>query len=124
MKHNENELRKALTALLGQMCANVHYKNFPKPAVYPYFVYDCRQVGSGESGRINYQIDIDVISKSDKTTIDLSDAVMDMFDHCTYSTEKLFFHAYNSTAQPVVEDDKGIARLRIVVELFYYSKEA
>lgn len=126
MKINTNELRKEIAAVMASALTGVtnriYYLNFPKPATYPYAVFELREVSSVD-GRTSYTLEADLVSQDVKTTNSMADAVSDALDHGVVTTTKLFFHAYRSRRYAVVEEDKNIQRVHLQMDLFYYTKE-
>lgn len=126
MKHDTNKLRKEVKSVLSSALTGetdrIYYLDFPKPAIYPYVVFDLREVRESY-GQTAYTLEVDVVSRSEYTTISLADKIGDAFDHDTVSTSDLFFHSYRSRRYAVVEEDKAIERVHLQMDLFYWTKE-
>lgn len=122
MKTNSKELHKAITTILKTRVSTVSYENIPKPVTYPYAVFSTRLLGTS-SGRQNYQLEVDVVSRDIETTEDLADLIQEDLDYQVINNSKIFFHVYRSTRYPVVEEDKDIERRHLVFDLYFYTKE-
>ena len=126
MRTDTNKLRKEvrdiMAAALTGVTDRIYYLNFPKPATYPYAVFELREVQSVD-GRTNYTLEVDVVSQSASTTISMADALTNAFDHDAVNTEYLFFHSYRARRYSVLEEDKSIQRVHLQMDLFYYTKE-
>lgn len=126
MKSNTNLLRKELTSVLSAalegVTSRIYYLNFPKPATYPYAVFELRELSSVD-GRTSYTLEVDLVSQDIKVTNNMADAAQDALDHDAVLTSKLFFHAYRARRYAVVEEDKNIQRIHLQMDLYYYSKE-
>lgn len=126
MKHDTNKLRKEVKSVLATALTGVtdriYYLDFPKPATYPYAVFDLREVRESY-GQTAYTLEVDLVSQSVYTTNSMADKVADTFDHDTVSTTDLFFHSYRSRRYAVVEEDKKIERVHLQMDLFYWTKE-
>lgn len=126
MKTDTNKLRKEIraemVAALNGVTDRIYYLNFPKPATYPYVVFELREMLVAD-GRTSYTLEVDVVSKDNATTISMADKVADAIDHCAVMTNDLFFHSYRSRRYAVVEEDKNIQRVHLQMDLFYYTKE-
>lgn len=126
MKTDTNKLRKevrsVLAAALYGTTDRIYYLDFPKPATYPYAVYELREVRESY-GQTAYTLEVDLVSRDAYTTITMADAVGNAFDHDTVSTNDLFFHSYRSRRYAVVEEDKTIERVHLQMDLFYWTKE-
>lgn len=129
MKSNTDKLRKEIVSLISTtgstaLSSRVYYLNFPKPATYPYVVYDLRETQTLD-GRTSFTLELDCVDHAavPKTVNALADAIQDALDHCVVNTTDLFFHCYRSRRYPVTEDDKEIRRIHLQMELYYYTKE-
>ncbi len=126
MKSNTNLLRKELAAILStaltSTTSGIYYLNFPKPATYPYAVFELSEVSTVD-GRTSYTLEIDLVSQDIKVTNNMADTVQDTLDHDVLLTTKLFFHSYRSRRYAVVEEDKSIQRVHLQLDLYFYSKE-
>lgn len=127
MRSNTNELRKELAAVIKAAIpsgARLHHVNFPKPAVYPYAVYEVRDVSSLD-GRTSSTLEIDCVDYSDdaKSVNNMADAVQDALDHEPVNTSKVFFHCYSARRYAVNEEDKMIKRIHLQMDLYHYTKE-
>ncbi len=126
MKSNTNLLRKELASVLFSALTGttdrIYYLNFPKPATYPYAVFELRELSSVD-GRTSYTLEVDLVSQDIKVTNSMADAAQDALDHDAVLTDKLFFHAYRARRYAVVEEDKNIQRVHLQMDLYYYSKE-
>lgn len=126
MKTDTNKLRKevktALATALTGTTDRIYYLNFPKPATYPYAVFELREVQSVD-GKTSCTLEVDVVSQSASTTVSMADAVTNALDHDTVMTTDLFFHSYRARRYAVVEEDKNIQRVHLQMDLFYYTKE-
>ena len=126
MKHDTNKLRKEVKSVLASAITGetdrIYFLDFPKPATYPYVVFDLREVGESY-GKTAYALEVDVVSRDEYKTVSLADKIGNAFDHDAVSTNDLFFHSYRSRRYPVVEEDKTIERVHLQMDLFYYTKE-
>lgn len=122
MKSNTNKLRAEIVRLIAAECENVYYLNFPKPAKYPYTVFELREIAVND-GQTSYSLEIDVVSNDTKEVINIADSIQDVFDHREAMTNDFFFHSYRARRYAMVEDDKNIQRIHLSMDLFFYSKE-
>lgn len=126
MKTDTNKLRKKLKEIMAGALTGVtdkvYYLNFPKPASYPYVVFELREMLVVD-GRTSYQLEIDVVSKDSQTTISMADKLGDALDHDAVTTTDFFFHSYRARRYAIVEEDKNIQRVHMQMDLFYYTKE-
>jgi len=126
MKTDTNKLRKEIKTALGTALTGttdrIYYLNFPKPATYPYVVFELREVQSVD-GKTSYTLEVDAVSQSANTTISMADAITNALDHDAVMTTDLFFHSYRARRYAVVEEDKNIQRVHLQMDLYYYTKE-
>lgn len=126
MKTDTNKLRKEVRTVLASALTGttdrIYYLNFPKPATYPYVVFELREVQSVD-GKTSYTLEVDAVSQSASTTVSMADAITNALDHDAVSTTDLFFHSYRARRYAVVEEDKSIQRVHLQMDLFYYTKE-
>lgn len=119
---NTNELRKQIASILKRSTPNVHYLNFPKPASYPYLVFELKELGT-EDGQTKCSLEVNCVAKTQSQVNSLADSVQDSFDHIVVGNNKIFFHAYRNRRDAIVEEDKTIERIRVMIDLYYYSRE-
>lgn len=117
-----NEMRKQIASKLTPICANTNYRDIPKPATYPYIVFDLNEVGDSY-GQTRALLEINVVSKDRKDALNKADAIQKALDHVNVLTNKVFYHCYKQNRNFVDEEDKTLQRVRITFELFYYEKE-
>ena len=102
----------------------IYHLNFPKPAAYPYIVYELREVSSVD-GKTSYALELDCVDKDrdTKNIVDIADSIQDALDHAVLNAEKVFFHCYRARRYSVTEDDKEIRRIHLQLDLYFYTKE-
>ena len=126
MKTDTNKLRKEVRTVLSSALTGttdrIYYLNGPKPATYPYVVFELREVQSVD-GKTSYTLEVDAVSQSASTTVSMADAITNALDHDAVSTTDLFFHSYRARRYAVVEEDKSIQLVHLQMDLFYYTKE-
>lgn len=126
MKTDTNKLRKEVRAVLASALTGetdrIYYTDFPKPAAYPYVVFELNEVRESY-GQTAFALEVDVVSTDVYKTVSLADKIGNAFDHDAVSTNDLFFHSYRSRRYAVVEEDKSIERVHLQMDLFYYTKE-
>ena len=122
MKSNTNELRKELTTLLKTVTSNVYWRNVRNPQK-PYMMYSARELGTTD-GRTNVQLEVNIVADTAASVNTLADSVQDLFDgKVDQTSSKVMFYSYRGTRQPVDEEDKSIERIRLMIDLYVYSKE-
>lgn len=121
MKSNTNELRKELTTLLKTVTTNVYYRKISRPTK-PYIVFTVKEL-STTAGRTSCQLEVNCVAKTPAAVNTMADSVQDIFDGEIDNGTKLMFYAFRGSRQIVEEEDKSIERIRLMIDLYVYSKE-
>lgn len=122
MKSNTNELRKELTALLKTVTSNVFYRTIKNPTK-PYIVFVAKDLGTTD-GRTSVQLEVNIVAETAAMVNTLADSVQDLFDgKVDQASQKVMFYAFRGTRQSIDEEDKSIERIRLMIDLYVYSKE-
>ncbi len=124
MKSNTNELRKQLNAILKNIdnTAKVYYHNTPQPAPKPYIVFDVQTLGY-EEGKTSCTLEVNCVAATQAEVQNLADKVQDTFESKILNANKLLFYSFRGARRSVDEEDKLIERIRLMIDLYVYSRE-
>lgn len=123
-----NELRKAVIEDLEQVKAEygikeIYYKEADEHKVYPHLVINFRPVDTSDFFRSDYIVDVDVYSKDEFLTLDISDAVEEVFCNNNDPRETILPTFFLQTKQPVDDPDKSIHHVVVRMQSQLYKNE-
>lgn len=117
-----SKLRKAIQGKLTPICLNTYHIYAPA-GKYPYITYET-QFSTGEDEIQNCSIEINVVNYGTDTTAveQMADEVQRAFSYCRYEDADVSFYSNINTRAWVVEEDKKIQRVRLLIDLTCYYK--
>ena len=124
MKTNTKELRIQLKKLLETLCSRVYFNQTEAPIAYPYCIFSLISL-LDDYGKRSYQLEINLIDlgKSTEKIEQLADEMQDLLDHYNFSNQRISFFSYTGQRNMVSEANKEIKRVRLLFNLYVYSKE-
>lgn len=123
MKINTNELKKEIVTELSAIVDTVVYQRTILPIKPPYVVFEIRTLNNVD-GKTHCNFEVNVFDKSQTNADANADAIQEFYDHYDFQNDKVAFYTYISTRQNLTDEDKTVKRIRLVFDLYLYSKEA
>ncbi|MCI8336973.1 MAG: hypothetical protein HFI72_07465 [Peptococcaceae bacterium] len=124
MKTNTKELRIQLKKLLETLCSRVYFNQTEFPIAYPYCIFSLISL-LDDYGKRSYQLEINLIDlgKSTEKIEEIADEMQDLLDHYNFSNQLISFFSYMGQRNVVSEANKEIKRVRLLFNLYVYSRE-
>ena len=113
-----NELKKALTNILKEVCNNAYYRKAPRTAHYPYLTYYLRHTKNEH--QYSYFWEVHVWTKDIKLAEEYADGIEE-FDGCYYNNQVQSFDVDLESRSNVEDDDKEIQHIVLLFNLTYFS---
>lgn len=121
---NTKELRSQIKRILETYCGRVYFNQTETPVTYPYCIFSLTLLFE-DCGRKAYQLEVNLVDLGKQTErVELiADNIQDLLDHYDFSNEKISFTTYIGQRSLIPEQNKELKRVRLLFNLYVYSKE-
>lgn len=116
-----NNLKIYVMAELKKSCDNVCYKIATDTTPYPYIVYDLNYIK--DENRYNYQLEVNIWDEniSTKAIEQVADDIEVAMDYVYSVDANQALATYINTRNNVVDPDKSLQRIRLLIDINYYG---
>lgn len=114
--------KNEISRVFKTMCNNVYHIQAPDKELFPYIVYESREMGHSD-GKTTMQLEVNVVDYGKNTLVvdDLSDLIQDTFHKYYFINPFIEFVVYKGIRHPVLEEDKQILRRRMLFEVHLHE---